>query len=46
VHPSEHVEASRVGGVGVVDDAVEGRERTHVQCLASVGGDICAGHGG
>jgi hypothetical protein len=29
VHPPERVEAARVGGVGVVDDAVGERERTH-----------------
>ena len=40
VHSPEHVEAARVGGVGVVDDAIRERERTHARCLASVGWDV------
>ena len=45
VHPPERVEAARVGGVGVVDDAVVERERAHARRFAGVGGDVSAGHG-
>src|ERR1051325_3573519 len=44
VHPPQRVEAASIRGVGVVDDAVGERERTHVRRFASVGGDIGAGH--
>src|SRR6059058_2104453 len=33
VHPPERVEAARIGGVGVVDDAIRERERTHARPL-------------
>ncbi len=45
VHSPERVEAARVGGVCVVDDAVGEYERTHARRLAGVDGDIGAGHG-
>ena len=45
VHSPERVEAARVGGVGMVDDAVGECERAHSWRLASVGGEIGAGHG-
>jgi hypothetical protein len=45
VHSPERVEAARIGGVCVVDDAVGECERTHARGLAGVGGDISAGHG-
>jgi hypothetical protein len=44
VHSPERIEAARVGGVGVVDDAVGKCERAHAWRLASVGRDIGAGH--
>jgi hypothetical protein len=45
VHSPERVEAARVSGIGVVDDAVGECERAHARRLASVGGDVSAGHG-
>ena len=45
VHPPERVEAARVGGVSVVDDAVGEYECTHARRLAGVSGDVSAGHG-
>jgi hypothetical protein len=45
VHSPERVEAARVSGIGVVDDAVGECERAHARRLASVGGDFGAGHG-
>ena len=45
VHSPERVEAARVGGVCVVDDAVGECERTHARRLSGVGGDVSAGHG-
>ncbi len=45
VHSPERVEAARVGGVCVVDDAVGECERAHARSLAGVGGDVGAGHG-
>jgi hypothetical protein len=45
VHSPERVEAARVGGVCVVDDAFGECERTHARRLAGVGGDVGAGHG-
>ena len=40
VHSPERIKAARVGGVGVVDDAVLERERAHTRRLAGVGGDV------
>ena len=45
VHSPEHIEAARVGGVCVVDDAVGECERAHARRLAGVGGYVGAGHG-
>ena len=45
VHSPERVEAARVGGVCVVDDAVGECERAHARSLAGIGGDVGAGHG-
>ena len=45
VHSPERVEAARVCGVCVVDDAVGECERAHARSLAGVGGDVGAGHG-
>jgi hypothetical protein len=45
VHSPERVEAARVSGVCVVDDAVGECERAHARRLAGVGGDVGAGHG-
>src|SRR5581483_5763737 len=45
VHAPEAVEAARIGGIGVVDDAVLERERAHARPLASVGGHIGSGRG-
>src|ERR687888_2749147 len=36
IHAPEAVEPARVGGVGVVDDAVLERERAHARCLPCV----------
>jgi hypothetical protein len=45
VHSPECVEAARVGGVCVVDDAVGECERTHARRFTGVDRDIGAGHG-
>ena len=45
VHPPERVEAARVGGVSVVDDAVGEYKCAHARRLAGVSGDVSAGHG-
>ena len=45
VHSPKRVKAARVGGVGMVDDAVGECERAHARRLASVGGEVGAGHG-
>ena len=45
VHSPERVEAARVGGVCVVDDAVGECVRAHARRLAGVGRDVGAGHG-
>ena len=44
VHSPERVEAARVGGVCVVDDAFGECERAHARRLAGVGGDVGASH--
>src|SRR6266545_2001265 len=46
VHAPEAVEPARVGGVGVVDDAVLERERAHAGSLLRVGRPVRAGRGG
>src|ERR1044071_7491510 len=45
VHAPEGVHPARIGGIGVVDDAVLARERAHARPLAGVGGDISSRHG-
>src|SRR5690349_10219655 len=43
VDAPEAVQAARVGGIGVVDDAVFQRERAHPRSLAGEGGGIGSG---
>src|SRR5262250_1494499 len=45
VHAPEAVQSARIGGIGVVDDAVLKRERAQARPLARVRGHIGAGHG-
>jgi hypothetical protein len=45
VHSPKRIEAARVGGVCVVDNAVGECERTHSRSLASVCLDVGASHG-
>jgi hypothetical protein len=45
VHAPEAVQSARVGGIGVVDDAVLERERAHARPFARVRGHIGSGHG-
>src|SRR5437763_16396529 len=45
IRAPQPVEAARVGGIGVVDSAVLGRERAHAGLLPNVCGDVGAGHG-
>jgi hypothetical protein len=45
VHAPEAVQSARVGGIGVVDDAVLERERAHTRSLARVRGHVGSGHG-
>src|SRR5712692_5174615 len=45
VHAPEAVESARIGGIGVVDDAVLERERAHARPLARVRGHVGSGHG-
>src|SRR5713226_1688534 len=44
VHAPEAVQSARIGGIGVVDDAVLGHERAHARSLARVRGHIGYGH--
>src|SRR4029450_3416286 len=44
VHAPEAVQAARIGGIGVVDDAVIERERAHARPLARVRGHVGSGH--
>src|SRR5205823_4323484 len=44
VHAPEAVQPARIGGIGVVDDAVLERERAHARPLAQVGGRVGSGH--
>src|SRR5262245_32787507 len=46
VHAPQAVDATRVGGVRVVDDAVLEREGAHARPLARVRRRVGAGHGG
>src|SRR5712692_8251986 len=45
VHAPETVHSARIGGIGVVDDAVLERERAHARPLARVRGHVGSGHG-
>src|SRR5437870_12914161 len=45
VHTPEAVQSARIGGIGVVDDAVLERERAHARPLARIRGRVGAGHG-
>src|SRR6266516_880932 len=45
VHAPEAVQSARIGGIGVVDDAVLERERAHARPLARVRGRVGSGHG-
>ena len=46
VHAPEAVESARIGGIGVIDDAVLEHKRAHAGPLPRIGGDVGAGHGG
>src|SRR5262245_29455888 len=46
VHAPEAIHSARIGGIGVVDDAVLERERAHTRALARVRGLVGSGHGG
>src|SRR5258706_486032 len=46
VHAPEAVHSARIGGIGVVDDAVLERERADARPLARVRGHVGSGHGG
>src|SRR6185369_3057435 len=45
VHPPEAVDATRIGGIGMVDATVFEHERAHARPLAHVCGHIGATHG-
>src|SRR5918996_6098430 len=45
VHAPEAVHSTRIGGIGVVDDAVLQRERAHARPVAMVGGHVGSAHG-
>src|SRR5712692_6767978 len=45
-HAPEAVQSARIGGIGVVDDAVLERERAHARPLARVRGSVGSAHGG
>ena len=44
VHAPEGIQPARIGGIGVVDDAVLELERTHPRPLARVRGHVGSGH--
>src|SRR5262245_38392050 len=46
VHAPEAVQAARIGGVGVVDDAALERERAHARPLPDIRGLVGSAHGG
>src|SRR6478735_8528762 len=46
VHAPQTIQPARVGGIGVVHDAVLAHERAHPRPLARVGGRVGSGHGG
>src|SRR5437870_1368036 len=45
IHAPEAVQSARIGGIGVVDDAVLEHERAHARPLARIRGRVGAGHG-
>src|SRR5438094_4954011 len=45
VHAPEDVQAARIGGIGVIDDAVLEHERAHARSLARVRGRVGSGRG-
>src|SRR5205814_3253986 len=45
IHAPEAVQSARIGGIGVVNDAVLERERAHAWPLAYVGVHVGATHG-
>src|ERR1700760_410961 len=45
VHAPEAVKSARIGGIGVVNDAVLEHERAHARPLARVGGRVGSAHG-
>src|SRR2546428_13677091 len=45
VHAPEAVQSARIGGIGVVDDAVLEHEGAHARPLARVGGHVGSDHG-
>src|SRR5438132_10437895 len=45
VHAPQAVQSARIGGIGVVNDAVLERERAHARPLAYVGVHVGAAHG-
>src|SRR5712671_240482 len=45
VHAPEAIQSARIGGIGVVDDAVLERERAHARPLATISGCVDSAHG-
>ena len=45
VHAPEAVQSARIGGIGVVDDAVLEHERAHARPIARVRGRVGSAHG-
>src|SRR5213078_3654973 len=46
VHAPDGIHSARIGGIGVIDDAVLERERAHARSLARVRSHVGSGHGG
>src|SRR5437870_7981025 len=45
VHAPEAVQSARIGGIGMVDDAILERERAHARSLPRVRGHVGSAHG-
>ncbi len=45
IHAPEAVQTTRIGGIGVVDDAILEHERAHARPLARVRGHVGSSHG-
>ena len=45
VHSPESIQSARIGGIGVVDDAILEHERAHARSLARVRGRVGSAHG-